>query len=173
MTDPQWLEAPIQRLFFALWPPEPLADALHQATYAMQGRVMNRAGLHVTLAFIGPQLTERVPALCEVAERCALPRTTLHFNRLQHWSKQLVVAVVDETPAALQDFVLHLHAELRAMNIRVEPRSWTPHITLLRKAPEQVLPEIAPAPWTLDVWHLVASDGRGGYRVLTSWGLQK
>lgn len=159
----------VLRLFFALWPPADMAQALHAATHQLRGRVMNQQGLHVTVAFLGAQLAGRIPALCAVADRHPMPRGRLHFDRLQHWSKQLIVAVPGETPAALKDFVMHLHAELRAMDIRVEPHSWTPHITLLRKAPEQVLPQIMMEPWVPDALHLVASDGKGNYRTLRSW----
>lgn len=157
------------RLFFALWPPSEVATCLHRLAAGMEGRPMRRDGLHVTVAFLGPQLPSRIPALCEIAARTPLPRETLRFERLQYWSKQLVVAVADAVPPPLLDAVLRLHAELLALAIRFEPHGWTPHVTLLRKAPAQQLPAFEPCVWQPEALHLVASDGDGHYRILHSW----
>lgn len=158
-----------QRLFFALWPPATLAHELHALARGLQGRVMNEPGLHVTVAFAGEQLRTRIPALCQLAERHPLPRVALDIERLEYWAGQFVVAVPQTVPPALHEAVMRLHAEMRALGMRVEPHGWSPHITLLRKAPPQSLPSLAARTWTPESLHLAVSDGSGHYDILRSW----
>lgn len=158
-----------QRLFFALWPPAALAHELHALARSLQGRVMNEAGLHVTVAFAGEQLRARIPALCQLAERHPLPRVALDIDRLEYWAGQFVVAVPQTVPPALHEAVMRLHAEMRALGMRVEPHGWRPHITLLRKAPSQDLPTLEPHTWTPEALYLAVSDGSGHYELLQRW----
>lgn len=156
------------RLFYALWPAPDIASSLHGIATTLQGRVMNRAGLHVTVGFAGAQLPERIPVLRELAQRCPLPRVSLCIDHLEYWSAQFVVAVPREVPTELREAVMRIHAEMGGLGMKVEPHGWSPHITLLRKAPLQPLPEIEPMAWRIDALHLAVSDGTGRYDILHS-----
>ncbi|MEC5399527.1 2'-5' RNA ligase family protein [Uliginosibacterium sp. H1] len=157
------------RLFYALWPTPEIARELNTVARGLQGRVMNEQGLHVTVGFAGAQLPERIPALCGLALRCPIPRVTLCVDHLQYWSQQFVVAVPRAVPPELREAVMRIHAEMRGLGMTVEPRSWSPHITLLRNAPQQVLPDIAPMAWDIDALHLAVSDGTGAYERRPEW----
>ncbi len=117
------------RLFCALRLPEPALDALvrwqdeHLRGVEGEGvRVVPRANLHVTLAFLGSRPSGDVPAIAAslaAAAAGAEPRVGM-----------VVLADVTGTATALADDV---QSRLEREGLyRREQRDWLPHVTVLR-----------------------------------------
>ena len=79
------------RVFFAIWPTEPAARALHDWAGALAtttgGKVMPAQTIHLTLAFLGSVDSARVPAAIDAARQVSGRPTSLPIER-----NQLIVA---------------------------------------------------------------------------------
>ncbi len=82
------------RLFFAVWPPLAVAEALAAWARRLQretgGRAVAAKNIHLTLAFLGEVSEERLPALRRLpvwGEPHALPRPTLYAAKMWAGSK--------------------------------------------------------------------------------------
>lgn len=172
---------PVQRLFFALWPPAGVAQALHAVGRRAQagggGRLMRRETLHVTLAFLGGVAASR---MADVEAAAALVRAApcvLELDRLGYWKHNRIVwAGCSAPPAALEDLADSLARSLRAAAFALETRRFAAHATLLRNAgATATLPALAaPIVWPVVDFALVAScAGTDGsrYDVLRRWPL--
>lgn len=156
------------RLFLALWPgpAAPRALAAWQARWAWPAgaAVVAPERLHVTVHFIGPVATERLPELAQ-ALSVPVPRFDLVFDRVERWPRGLAVLC----PSALPDALAALHAQLQAALQRqalpVEQRAYRPHLTLARKAAGALAPAATPAlRWSVRGYALVQSQN--GYHTL-------
>jgi RNA 2',3'-cyclic 3'-phosphodiesterase len=175
------------RVFFALWPDADAAARLHtiaQRWYgALGGRVMREDSLHVTLVFIGEVALHRLPDLRAVAGGIRLPGFRLAFDRSGCWRHNRIAYLgMRETPEALRSLQSELAAGLRAADFSIEARSFSPHITLLRKANCQEIvvaatkenPATEPVVWTVRDFVLVMSSvGANGsrYEQIGAWPL--
>lgn len=161
---------PTLRLFLALWPDEAVQAALR----ARRDRIAWPAGarptaterLHLTLHFLGAVPASRRPAL-EAA--LAVPCTAFAFTltHLRAWPGGLVVL---EAGAPAPPALLSLHAglgeALRGLGLRVERRTFGPHVTLARHCPAGLpLPAIDPLRWPVE-GHALVQSTPAGYRVL-------
>lgn len=169
-----------KRLFFALWPDPPAADALHRLAERLHGvyggRPMRRDTLHLTLAFLGDVAVDRIAALCEVAAAISAEPFRLDLDRLGYWSGNRVLwAGCSTPPDALRRLAETLQSDLRAAGFSLERRPFAAHVTLLRKARCDVLPAEHPViGWTAEQWGLVesaAADGVPHYLPLQRWPL--
>lgn len=127
------------RVFFALWPDEPIRARLareaelQHATYG--GRRMRPDGLHVTLLFIGKLARARLPALQAAAAGLDLPGFTVHFEHVACWHpKHIVCLGTGDTPPAMLALVAGLEQAASALAIPFDRRDYTAHVTLLRNA---------------------------------------
>ncbi|MHB1239844.1 MAG: RNA 2',3'-cyclic phosphodiesterase [Gammaproteobacteria bacterium] len=179
---PATADRAVQRLFFALWPHQALAERLFQATRALVGDAGSQAvaleDLHVTLAFLGAVDPQR-RACCETAGAAVDAASfTLTLDRVGHWpGPQVLWLGSSRPPPALTRLVESLTGVLGACGHVPEPRGFQPHLTLARRV---ALWKPAPAPvplhWRVDHLCLVASErGVAGarYRVLRRWPLRK
>ena len=154
---------PVRRLFFALWPDEPMRQALAHATRkaarASGGRPVPAHNLHVTLAFLGSVPERRLPELGEIA-RVAAPQSEfasasapsglqspvresadspggsleLVFDRLEHWrAAQLLCALPAESPALIAALARRLQDRLAASGFAPDLKPFRPHVTVVRK----------------------------------------
>ncbi len=172
-----------QRLFFALWPPEDVAGALHRVARQIQasqgGRAMRRDTLHLTLAFLGDVPVAAMNRVLAAASAVA-PGAPFTFNldTLGYWRHNCIVwASPGHPPPAMARLAGDLQDSLRSEGFDLESRPFRPHLTLLRKvvsAPE--LPSLPALTWPVDGFSLVASElshEGARYRVLGRWPLAK
>ncbi|MBL8447643.1 MAG: RNA 2',3'-cyclic phosphodiesterase [Zoogloeaceae bacterium] len=172
-----------QRLFFALWPPEEVASALHRVAHQIQashgGRAMQRDTLHLTLAFLGDVPLASIPGLTAAASSLDPgPAFTLTLDELGYWRhNQIVWAGVRHPPAALTRLAGDLHERLRGGGFPLESRPFRPHLTLLRRVLAPVeLPGLLALAWPVDAFVLMASElsHQGArYRVIGRWRLRE
>jgi 2'-5' RNA ligase len=151
------------RLFFALWPPEEAALALHAWASAAQracgGRVTRAESIHLTLAFLGEVPPGRMPAAVAAARRVRGESHTLSLDETGCWQRNRIVwAGAREVPGALARLAQALGAELGAAGFALERRPFAAHVTLIRKARGAgPLPELQPVAWPVAEFVLVRS----------------
>ena len=130
------------RLFFGL----PLPGEIRTATAALAAAAMPRIpgrytlpeNHHITLAFIGEVLPERLPDAARILERCAssfpAPQITLtgfsHFGRDENGI--LILCAQSDPP--LEALHASLKAALAQAALPFDPGPFSPHITLARHA---------------------------------------
>ena len=77
------------RLFFALWPPAPVARSLANQADALAersgGRATRRETIHLTLAFLGDVGEAQLPEVLETARAVAAAPFELKLDRLGFW----------------------------------------------------------------------------------------
>uniref|UniRef100_UPI0025D8B159 RNA 2',3'-cyclic phosphodiesterase n=1 Tax=uncultured Thiohalocapsa sp. TaxID=768990 RepID=UPI0025D8B159 len=164
------------RLFFALWPDDPVRSALLEARTGHIGaaRATHPDDLHLTLVFIGDVDPDLLPCIASAGDDVVLEAFQLALQRVETWPRQrLLAAVPDDPPAALFNLVSQLQHNLLPCGIQPEPRPYRPHVTLARRAARS-----NPVPLTIHwpVQHFVlARSGvaNRGYQILRHWPLEK
>lgn len=168
------------RVFFALWPPAPVARALFETAQALRahtgGRCMAEETLHQTLAFLGNVPAPRLAELQALAASLHRPGCSLSLDRLGYWPhNQILWAGPGETPEPLGELAATLGKGLAVLGFPVERRPFRLHVTLLRKAQRAPLATaIPPLAWPVRDFVLVASrlEAPGPrYQVLGRWEL--
>jgi 2'-5' RNA ligase len=161
------------RLFYALWPDDATRYELMQLQALVTGRKTRLENLHLTLAFLGQQPSEQLPALKNIL--AALPRTPipLVLNRVGYFPRNKIAwAGMHEIPIALTELHQSLTNALIQNRIAFDNKStFKPHITLAREAiqPEEL--PFTPATWQAGKVVLVESfseNNSSTYRVLAS-----
>ena len=168
--------APRHRLFFALDPPPTVRRriAALQAGLDVEGRPVPAQNFHVTLAFLGMQPPEVIPAASAVAAGLAFPRCEVVFDQLGSFRRAGVLWLgVSRIPDALQAFQHDLVGALLDAGIGYDRKPWKFHLTLYRKM-RKPPPTMAPiaVPWRLGGFALVesVSVNRGvEYHALAGW----
>lgn len=127
------------RVFFALWPDEPLRHSLHKASdllhQAHGGRRMQPDTMHLTLLFIGALARERLPELQMAAANIQLPQFEVVFDQADCWPhNHIAFLAASRPPAGLFDLVRTLEAQVDQAGIAFDRRPYKPHITLVRNA---------------------------------------
>ena len=172
------------RLFFAIWPPEAVAQALagHARTLAQRfgGRATRPETAHLTLAFLGDVEEGRLPAVLEAARGvCAAP-FELTLDRVGFWRhNRLFWAGCLSTPPELQALADGLRNGLRAAALPCDlAQAFVPHLTLVRKVSDDhpALPEVEPLRWFCDRFVLVRSQlgaAGAGYSIVADFPLSE
>jgi 2'-5' RNA ligase len=127
------------RVFFALWPEQPVRQALlaAQRDFHAQvgGRCMRADTLHLTLLFIGEIKATQLPALIEAAGRVKTPPFQIEFDRLACWRHNHIAHLTcSQAPPALLALVGQIENEVVAMEVAFDRRNYHPHVTLIRQA---------------------------------------
>ena len=171
MSQPHDASPPLPanaRLFLAVWPGpaalRALAEWQARWTWPPGAAVVPPERLHLTLHFIGPVPTVRLP---EIARGLSVPmrRFELHLDHAELWPRGLAVLFADRVPDALAELHAGLQAGLQRLALPTETRPYRPHVTLARKAKGAVAPGgPAPSRWSVHGYALVQS--RGGYHTL-------
>lgn len=168
------------RLFFALWPPEPVARELMLHAKALRvetgGRVTQRDSIHLTLAFLGEVPVSRLPQLTAPVSVPRVAPFAMRIDRLGVWSHNGIGWAGPGTPPEeLLQLQVDVAGWLRDESFLTDPRPFRPHITLVRKAnghwPTAYIP---PIEWLVDDFVLVRSRaGTEGsrYEVLQRYDL--
>jgi 2'-5' RNA ligase len=169
------------RLFYALWPGEPLRQALAARAAALltpgTGRAQRPDQLHLTLEFLGSVPSERLAAVREAATAVRSQPFEIVLDALEYWRRpQVLCLVAREIPPQLAGLVEALRAALAARGFETERRPFRAHLTLARKVarPPDLVPT-DPVRWTATDFVLVESiTERSGsvYRPLAAWPLQ-
>lgn len=168
------------RAFLALWPPDPVREQLYvwaQACHASAGgRLVERANLHTTVAFLGEIERGRVAEIARLVAESAGTRFELEFDRLGYWPhNRIVYAGAASTPQPLSAFVAALTLRLARAGFRTDERPHFAHVTLLRaarRAPDAI--RVRPLHWPVDSIALMESvqvQGRIEYRMLDRFTL--
>jgi 2'-5' RNA ligase len=147
------------RLFCALCLPGDLLDQVTEFQHALSqlgklgggdGRIVPRANLHVTLAFLGSQAAGDVAAIAaalrSACSSAAPPR--LHLRGYRE-TRSVGMLTFDDEGGRAAAIAARLHEALEALGVyRREERPWLAHLTVLRfrhrprLRPE--LPQLAP-----------------------------
>jgi 2'-5' RNA ligase len=164
------------RLFYALWPDDATRDSLMKLQTAISGRKTSYENLHLTLAFLGQQPINLLPALQEILGSLPQTNMTLILNRIGYFTKSRIAwCGIHAAPRALFDLQRRLMGELAQRNILADTRSaFKPHVTLARNAGPPAEIPFEPIHWQADRVCLVQSSTEPGgvrYHVLASNGL--
>jgi 2'-5' RNA ligase len=129
------------RLFFALWPDEAtrsvLARLLTPPGQPEAGRPTAPENLHLTMAFLGMQPAQVLPALEQVLQAIDFPELRLQLDRYGYFQRARIawLGMKHPLPALLQ-LQRELSAALRECGIGHDRESaFRPHVTLARNAP--------------------------------------
>jgi 2'-5' RNA ligase len=164
-----------KRIFFGLWPDDRQRDRLrdHISPLAklVEGKVVYRGNWHVTTAFIGEFPEARIGALLARAADIRVEPFRLRFDRVEFWPRPKVASLVAPTvPPELQRLVEAHNALLDEFGIRVESRTYRPHITVVRRArpfETQRLAQPAVVEWSgFELIESVSQPGGASYRLL-------
>lgn len=127
-------------MFFALRPDEAARAALAALANALAraagGRATAAANLHLTLAFVGDVLPDRVEALRDAGRSAVADVSpfTLALDRLGEFRAGGIACIgAAEVPPALSEIAQRLARALSAAGFDVERRAYAPHLTLARK----------------------------------------
>lgn len=170
------------RLFFALWPDEPVRSALAgltaRTTAECGGRAMAAANLHATLAFLGNVPQQRLSEFVALADALRGERFTLQLDAVGYWRHNRIVwAGARSSPPALVRLALDLKTALERLGWPVDERPYTPHVTLVRDARRGPASQAAELPpWPVEDFALVSSTQAAGgvkYTPLRRWPLAK
>jgi 2'-5' RNA ligase len=168
------------RLFFALWPDDPVrraaANAARVPLAPCRGKPMAVPNYHITLAFLGDVPADRIDCLYHLAEGLRGEPFELRLDTFGFFERARVVWLgPSEEPPALADFQARLNQALPRCDLVPEGRPYHPHLTLLRNARRG--PDVtttAPIPWSVKDFALVRSvpaEEGSGYQVLRRWPL--
>ncbi|EIU1682693.1 TPA: RNA 2',3'-cyclic phosphodiesterase [Pseudomonas aeruginosa] len=165
------------RLFFALPCPPPLAERIGRwrDSRPLSGRQVATANLHLTLAFLGPVPSSRLVALLDMAAAIEAAPFDLCLDRLLRWRNGILLLAPSQPPDALLRLHRALSSGLAELELPVETRSFSAHLTLARDAAPL---EDAPLPptfvWQVDHFSLFCSQNDAAgvrYRTLGRWAL--
>ncbi|WP_017348501.1 RNA 2',3'-cyclic phosphodiesterase [Pantoea sp. A4] len=170
-----------QRLFFALSLPKPLPQQLvnwrAEQFAAEDGKPVEAANLHLTLAFLGDVSDTTSARLQQAAARIQQPGFQIELNDAGHWPRPGVVWLgCQRAPRGLLQLASLLRSQAARHGCPQSTQPFHPHITLLRHATQRVA---LPAPgfhWQFTVEHFGLysssfSRGRTRYKQLARWPL--
>lgn len=151
------------RLFFALWPDDPVRRALGEWSRRIQGATGGRPtrleAIHQTLAFLGDCPPARLAELEAAAGRVAPRRFEVVLDRARLWGHNRVAwAGASRVPPALDALVAELRAAIAAAQFELDRKPFALHLTLVRNArPGSALPALEPIRWAVADFVLVRS----------------
>jgi RNA 2',3'-cyclic 3'-phosphodiesterase len=125
------------RLFLGLRLPEPALDTMEawQREHLERMRIVPRAHLHVTLAFLGHRPADELPAVVgALREAAAGVRERLRLEPVRYReTRSVAMLVYDDEGGRAGLLAADLHARLEALGVyRREGRPWLPHLTVGR-----------------------------------------
>jgi 2'-5' RNA ligase len=124
------------RLYYALWPNQPMVRKLGVAQTDVVGRKVNADQLHLTLAFLGNQPIDKLPALAAVLAQLPPQGFVIELDRYGYFKQQKIAWIgPTEVPLALLALRRALLMGLSTITprLKAEPR-FVPHVTLARDA---------------------------------------
>jgi 2'-5' RNA ligase len=169
------------RVFFAIWPDNAAQEQMAGLTKRLRlaslcnGRETKAENIHLTLAFLGEVEPHGLEALRVVANGIGDSRLRAFdfaIEEIRYWKrKRIVYAASASVPRELLDLVNALSESLSAAGFSLEQRAYAPHITLMRDASCQNVPELPePVVWRVREWMLIKSEQTSGGSVYTPIG---
>jgi 2'-5' RNA ligase len=157
------------RVFFAIWPDDAAQKQLAALTERLQaeslcsGRKIEPENIHLTLVFVGEVDSGKLAALCRAADGIKgsdARAFDVVIEEIRYWKhNRIVYAATRQIPQNLMNLASALQDALSVAGFPIERRAYRPHITLMRKASCQPLPELAePIAWRAIEWILVKSE---------------
>jgi RNA 2',3'-cyclic 3'-phosphodiesterase len=152
------------RLFFALWPPQKAARALHewasQTSLQTGGRVTRAETIHLTLAFLGEVDDQKIQTAISAGHAAAGQAHALPIEQARYWEHNRIVWVgPHEIPAPLAALAADLKGLLVREGFALEQRAFAAHVTLIRKArAPRALPALPALEWPVEEFALVRSQ---------------
>ena len=160
------------RLFFALWPPQLVAEKLAaQASMLARrygGKATRQETIHLTLAFLGETDGARLADVIRAAQSVHAKSFELSIDRLGYWRhNHLLWAGCHSVAEELSVLAESLRKSLRAASLTFDDsHGFVPHLTLVRKVrdtamPSDVrrnLPAFGPLSWPCGAFVLVHSE---------------
>ena len=153
------------KLFFALWPGEPArrelgrwAGSLHRLC---TGRRTPTENVHITLAFLGQVDAGRLEAIVAAARGVRARRFMLRLDEPGYWTHNHIAWLsAAQVPEELTAMVAELRAALVQAGIGFDPKSFAPHVTLVRNArpPKEEWPTLNPVDWPVNGFALICSE---------------
>ena len=161
------------RVFFALWPPEPIAGELAQWQAALprhHGRLVPRHNLHLTLAFAGDVSAETLACLRAGASTVRGEPVTVTLEQCGRFGP-LLWAGPESTPAPLAQLATALADALAQCGLERDPRPYVPHVTLVRALRQELTVAPPATGWRSDDFCLAESRRGEPYRILQRYPL--
>ena len=167
------------RLFLAIQLSPAVREALLTAQDALRrqgrGSFPPPENLHLTLAFLGQVPSARLEALLDMAAAIEAAPFDLCLDRLLRWRNGILLLAPSQPPGALLRLRRALRSGLAELELPVETRPFSAHLTLARDAAPL---EDAPLPptfvWQVDHFSLFCSQNDAAgvrYRTLGRWAL--
>jgi 2'-5' RNA ligase len=165
----------------AFWPPEEIVQVLDALAADLEsrcgGRRMKQDTLHMTLVFIGSVSPSQLAVLQDIAGRFRGEAFDLRLDRMGCWPHNRIAwAGCSRVPSRQHRLFDALVVDLCAAGFVLDKRPFVPHVTLVRDARCDNLPELAqPIHWRVREFMLVESSLQSPgsrYRVLGRWPLQ-
>lgn len=164
-----------RRLFFALWPEEPIRAeivARRERLGAVSRRKVPDHNLHLTLVFLGDQPADRVAEIEVAAAAIDCKPFVCVLDRFGWFPGARVLWLGGEAPDAMRILYAGLFEAMTGLGIRLDRRPLRPHVTLFRKVARRAeLPRPEPLTWMVERYELIESVPGRPYRVLKSWSL--
>lgn len=164
---------PAHKLFFALWPDAAARQDLVRLQQPVRGRLIPPDKLHLTMAFLGQQPAEALPALQAILAASAMPALNLRIDCYGYFTRPRIAwAGMSVPPAALLEAQADLMARLEAAGFSAATHGeFKPHITLAREADQAPAAfDAAPVIWKVGGLALVESMPGGAYVPLSFAG---
>lgn len=153
-----------ERLFFALWPPEAVREAVARRVRGVElaGRPVPPENWHITLAFLGNVAAERRRRYERAAAAVRAAPFKLCLDRVGFFPRSRIAWLgASHLPAPLEELHGALTERLAGAGFEPERRPFRPHLTLARKAAPKGAPvDIEPVVWPVTGFRLVRSETR-------------
>jgi len=167
----------LYRVFFGLQPEFETAQKMANDFQRLGsiGNPVKPSNLHVTLYFLGEIHFDKVQCVIDRAEEVEANAIDLHLNRFSYFSGSHIMTLVEK---GHNEALHHLYSELgkriSTCRVRLEKKTYEPHLTLARKAEPLLEPPIADYPLRFENFSLMRSRmGSQGpnYEVIKSFPL--
>jgi 2'-5' RNA ligase len=167
------------RLFCALRLPEDVLDTLEEWGRAnLRERVVPRANLHITTAFLGRRTVAELDAICAATREAAGRAAPITLEPVRYRETRSVgMLVLSDEGSAATALAEDLHGRLERLGVyRREARPWLPHLTVVRFRTrprlDPALPPLGPfGPSDAAVYHSVLRSAGAQYEVVESFAL--
>ena len=168
------------RLFFALWPSDQvrrsIGEVLSRLPSKKKGRAIQTHNLHETLHFIGQVTESTKECMHTAAQSINAEAFQLSLDHFGYFSRAKIFWMGSQNiPEQLTRLQKELGCAIAECGFNVESRTYTPHITLMRKCQQVETDQIRfSIPWRVDEFVLVESityQEGVNYRVIESYPL--
>jgi RNA 2',3'-cyclic 3'-phosphodiesterase len=167
-------------LFFALWPDEPVRDALARSAAPLlevcRGRRVPKRNYHLTLAFLGGVAADRLDEIRAAARTVRPEPFSLTMDCHGHWPGPRVAWLGCRRPPPEADGLAQvLWRALEPLGFRPDVRPFRPHLTVLRacRSCDWAGP-VVPVDWPVREFALMRSETLPAgprYEVVDRWAL--